>query len=130
MKIAVQQARTGIDPAANATILVAAIQEAAAGGAAMLFTPEMSGLLDGDRERGRTHIRSEAEDPVLARVCEAARDAGVCVHLGSLALIAPEDEGRFVNRGFVIDGQGRIRARYDKMHLFDVDLATGDRWRE
>lgn len=130
MKIAVQQACTGIDPAANAADVVAAIQDAAAGGAVMLFTPEMSGLLDSDRDRGRANIRPEAEDPVLASVCAAARESGVWVHLGSLALIAPDDDGRFVNRGFVIDDHGTIRARYDKMHLFDVDLATGESWRE
>lgn len=130
MKIAVQQTRTGIDPAANASALVSAIEEAAAGGAVMLFTPEMSGLLDSNRDRARSNIRPEAEDLVLARISDAAREAGIWVHLGSLALIAPDGDGRFVNRGFVIDDHGTIRARYDKMHLFDVDLASGESWRE
>ena len=129
MKIAIFQARTGIDPAANAAELERRISEAAAGGAAMLFTPEMSGLLDRDRERAATHLRHEAEDPVLAAVRAAAAQAGLWVHLGSLALRAEQGE-RLVNRGFVIDDQGEIRARYDKMHLFDVDLPTGESWRE
>lgn len=129
MKVALYQARTGIDPAANAAELVRRVEEAAAGGATMMFTPEMSGLLDRDRERAAAHLRTEADDPVLAAVRAAARDAGIWVHLGSLALLA-ESGGKLVNRGFVIDDEGEVRARYDKIHLFDVDLATGESWRE
>ncbi|MDQ4088352.1 MAG: carbon-nitrogen hydrolase family protein [Pseudomonadota bacterium] len=129
MKIALFQARTGLDPVANAAELVKRIEEAAAGGAAMLFTPEMSGLLDRDRERASPHLRTEQEDLVLAAVREAARGAGIWVHLGSLALLA-ESGDKLVNRGFVIDAAGEIRARYDKIHLFDVDLPTGESWRE
>ncbi len=129
MRIALFQARTGIDPGVNAAELVRRVEEAAAGGAAMLFTPEMSGLLDRDRERAGPHLRAESDDPVLAAVREAARQARIWVHLGSLALLA-EVGDRLVNRGFVIDDEGEIRARYDKMHLFDVDLPTGESWRE
>ncbi len=127
-RIALFQARTGIDPEANEADLVAAIDEAARGGAAMLFTPEMSGLLDRDRQRGAAHLRSEADDPVLAAVREAAARAGIWVHLGSLAL--EREDGRLANRGFVIDDSGAVRASYDKIHLFDVDLPTGESWRE
>ena len=129
MKIALFQARTGLDPAANGTELAGRVHEAAAGGAAMLFTPEMSGLLDRDRERAAAHLRHEAGDPVLAAVREAAAKAGIWVHLGSLALLAERGD-KLVNRGFVIDDRGAIRARYDKIHLFDVDLPTGESWRE
>ncbi|WP_106639121.1 carbon-nitrogen hydrolase family protein [Allosphingosinicella vermicomposti] len=130
MKIALYQARTGIDPDANAQDLVAAIKEAAEGGAGMLFTPEMSGLLDRDRERAQAAMQDEAGDRVLASVRAAAAEAGIWVHLGSLALKGERPDGRFVNRGFVIDDRCEIRARYDKIHLFDVDLATGESWRE
>jgi predicted amidohydrolase len=129
MKIAVYQARSGIDPAANARDLTGAVRDASAGGAAILFTPEMSGLLDQDRGRAAQHLRTEEEDEVLAAVRGAAREHGIWVHLGSLALRGGEG-GRLVNRGFVIDGAGDIRARYEKIHLFDVDLATGESWRE
>lgn len=129
MRIALYQARTGIDLVANAEDLVRAVRDAKAGGAAILFTPEMSGLLDQDRARASRHLRAEEEDPVLAAVREAAREAGIWVHLGSLALLGG-DGGRLVNRGFVIAGDGRICARYEKIHLFDVDLATGESWRE
>jgi predicted amidohydrolase len=96
----------------------------------MLFTPEMSGLLDRDRERAASHLRSEADDPVLASVRDAAARRGLWVHLGSLALAGERPDGRLVNRGFLIDDRGEVRARYDKMHLFDVDLPTGESWRE
>ena len=127
-RIAIYQARSGIDPAANAAALVAAVDEAAKGGAEMLFTPEMSGLLDSNRERAGGSIKPEAEDAALKAVREAARDNGIWVQLGSLALQGPS--GRFVNRAFVIDTDGEVRARYDKIHLFDVDLPTGESWRE
>ena len=127
-RVALFQARTGIDPEANKADLVTAVEAAAGGGAAMLFTPEMSGLLDRDRARGAAHLRSQDEDPVLAAVREAAARTGIWVHLGSLAL--KRDDGRLANRGFVIDGSGAIKATYDKIHLFDVDLPTGESWRE
>jgi predicted amidohydrolase len=89
----------------------------------------MSGLLDQDRARASKNLRTEADDPVLAAVRDAAARMGIWVHLGSLAL-REEGEERLVNRGFVIDSSGGIRARYDKIHLFDVDLPTGESWRE
>ena len=128
VRIAIYQAQSGIDPAANAERLVGSVREAAAGGAAMLFTPEMSGMLDRDRQRALGKARREEEDQVLAAVWGAAAEAGIWVHLGSLALKGEGD--KLVNRGFVIDAQGDIRARYDKIHLFDVDLPTGESWRE
>lgn len=127
-RIALFQARSGIDLSENSTSLVAAIRQAAAGGAAMLFTPEMSGLLDGDRARAGQSIKSESEDPVLAAVRHAARENDIWVQLGSLALRGSED--RFVNRAFVIDNKGQVSGRYDKIHLFDVDLPNGESWRE
>ena len=127
-RVALYQAQTGIDPAANRADLVVAARDAAAGGAAMLFTPEMSGLLDANRERARGLVVAEDDDPTLAAVREAAARDGLWIHLGSLALQA--GDGRFANRGFVIDPTGEIRGRYDKIHLFDVDLPNGERWRE
>jgi predicted amidohydrolase len=127
-RIALFQSKTGIDPAANADALVAAIGEAADGGAAMLFTPEMSGLLDRDSKRAAGNIVGEDEDRVLRACRDAAREKGIWVHLGSLAIRLAD--GKVANRGFVIDNQGEVRARYDKIHLFDVDLPTGESWRE
>jgi predicted amidohydrolase len=127
-RIAIFQSRTGIDPAANADALVRAIGEAASGGAEMLFTPEMSGLLDRDSERARKSVRPAEEDQVLAACRDAAKKNEIWLHIGSIAVIA--EDGKFANRGFVIDSTGEIRASYDKIHLFDVDLPTGESWRE
>jgi predicted amidohydrolase len=128
VRIALFQSTTGIDPAANAERLVGAIGDAAAGGAAMLFTPEMSGLLDRDSARAAHNVRVEEEDAVLAACRNAAHANGIWVHIGSLAVLT--DGGQLANRAFVIDPRGEIRARYDKIHLFDVDLPTGESWRE
>ena len=127
-RIALFQSNTGIDPRANAGALVNAIEEAAKGGAAMLFTPEMSGLLDRDSQRASTNLHAEQDDQVLAACREAAREHGIWLHLGSVAVQV--DDGKVANRGFVIDRNGILRARYDKIHLFDVDLPTGESWRE
>ena len=127
VRIALFQSTTGIDPDANAAALEAAVAEAASGGAEMLFTPEMSGLLDRDSTRAAGNLRSEEEDAVLARCRDAARQHGIWLHIGSLAV---RTAGELANRAFVIDPQGEVRARYDKMHLFDVDLPTGESWRE
>lgn len=127
-RIAVLQMTSGVDPDANAEAIVAAIGAAEMGGAGMLFTPEMSGLLDRDRARATGNIRTETEDRVLAAARDAAARAGIWVAIGSLAVV--REDGRWANRSFVIDSSGDIAARYDKIHMFDVDLATGESWRE
>jgi len=129
MRIALFQMTAGIDPAANTRALVGAVADAAAGGAKMLFTPEMSGFIDQDRTRSEHVVASEETDMVLAAMRAAAREHGLWIHLGSLALRDPVSGKRY-NRGFLIDAEGEIRARYDKIHLFDVDLPNGESWRE
>lgn len=132
--IAVLQMQSGIDPDRNAATLVEAIADAAKGGAAMLFTPEMSGLLDRDRARASQRIVAEQDDRVLAAVRAAAADHGIWVAIGSLAVqadcAASSPASRWANRSFIIDASGRIAARYDKMHMFDVALDNGETWRE
>jgi predicted amidohydrolase len=127
-RIALFQSTTGIDPEANARALEDAIAQAAAGGAEILFTPEMSGLLDRDSARAASKLRTEEDDPLLARCREVARRHRIWLHLGSIAVLS--GSGKVANRAFVIDREGEIRARYDKLHLFDVDLPTGESWRE
>ncbi|UZW55344.1 carbon-nitrogen hydrolase family protein [Sphingobium sp. JS3065] len=130
MRAAIFQMTSGIDPAANAAAIADMAARARGEGADMLFTPEMAGYLDRDRQRAAATLRSEADDPVLAAVREAAAKQGLWVHLGSLPLKDERTDGRWANRSFMIDDSGEIRARYDKIHLFDVDLATGESWRE
>jgi len=126
-RVALFQSTTGIDPVANARALTGAIERAAEGGAEMLFTPEMSGLLDRDSARAVKVLRIQDEDSVLAACREAAALHKIWLHIGSLAVLA---DGKVANRAFVIDRDGTIRATYDKLHLFDVDLPTGESWRE
>jgi predicted amidohydrolase len=127
-RIAVLQMTAGIDPAANARTIVDAAQGAGRGGAAMLFTPEMSGLLDRNRQRAAAHIVAEGQNPVLSAAREAASRTGLWIALGSLAVAT--GTGRWANRSILIDPQGEVAARYDKIHMFDVDLASGESWRE
>lgn len=127
-RIAILQMTSGIDPEANADTLCEAIARAKEGGAVMLFTPEMSGLLDRDRGRAASNIAREEDDVVLARVREAAAHHSLWVALGSLAI--ENGDGSWSNRGFVVDDKGAIAARYDKIHMFDVDLDSGESWRE
>ena len=127
-RVALFQSTTGIDPAASVRALTEAIEQAASGQAEMLFTPEMSGLLDRDSARAAKNLRPENEDEVLAACREAAARHRIWLHIGSLAVLV--EDGKIANRGFVIDREGEVRATYDKIHLFDVDLPTGESWRE
>ena len=127
-KIALFQSTTGIEPEANAKALVDAIDRASAGAAEVLFTPEMSGLLDRDSARAAKSLRREENDPTLAAIRDAAKRNHLWVSIGSLAVL--NEDGKIANRSYVIDREGQIRARYDKIHLFDVDLPTGESWRE
>ena len=128
MRIAVAQMQTGIDPVENGSALVEAARRARDGGATMLFTPEMTNLLDRDRSRARRQIVHEHNDGLLCRAGDAACRFGIWIALGSIAVRLDED--RLANRSILISPDGKIVARYDKMHMFDVDLASGESWRE
>ena len=131
MKIALAQMCSGIDPDENARQLRSLIAEAAAGDAAMIFTPEMTGLLDRDRSRAAAAIRSESEDVVLLAARSEARQARLWVPLGSLAVKAIDSSGeKWLNRSYLINPDGAIAARYDKIHLFDVDISPDESQRE
>jgi predicted amidohydrolase len=127
-RIAVLQMASGIDPAVNAATVVGALKRAAGEGAAMLFTPEMTGLLDRNRTRAAPHIVEEGANPVLAAVRQACERHGLWCALGSLAVL--REDGRWANRSLLVDPSGVVAARYDKIHMFDVDLSTGESWRE
>lgn len=130
LRIGMLQMTSGIDPEANARAVAAGIAALAGDGAAIVFTPEMSGLLDRDRKRILENAALEGDDPTLAAARAAAAEHKVWVHLGSCPVKPAPDADRLLNRGFLIDDSGAIRARYDKLHLFDVDLPTGERYRE
>ena len=104
------------------------IRAAARGGAQYVQTPEMTNILELERPRLLAAIKPEAEDPAVAQFCSLAGELGIWLHVGSLALMGERD--RPVNRSLLISPEGRIVARYDKIHMFDVDLASGETYRE
>jgi predicted amidohydrolase len=127
-KVALIQMRSGLEPEANLTSVLAGIDEAKRGGADYVQTPEMTNVLENKRERLLTKIFSEEHDPTLAAVREVARKLSIYIHLGSLAVKASPEKA--ANRSFLIDRKGDIAARYDKIHMFDVDLTGGESYRE
>lgn len=127
-KAAMIQMRSGLAPAANIEAAVRMIGEAKSAGADYVQTPEMTNILAARREQLFAAIVEEQSDAALAALRELARQLGIYIHVGSLAIrISPE---RAANRGFLIDRKGEIAARYDKIHMFDVDLGNGESYRE
>jgi predicted amidohydrolase len=126
--VALVQMRSGLAPAPNLDAAVRLIGEAKAGGADYVLTPEMTNILALKRELLFTAIVPEEADTSLATFRELARKLGIYLHVGSLAIkVSPE---KAANRSFLIDPTGEIVARYDKIHMFDVDLAGGESYRE
>ena len=127
-KVGLIQMRSGSDPQANLAAAVASIEEAKRAGADYVLTPEMTNILALKRDQLFAAIVAEEHDPTLARLRELARKLGIYVHIGSLAIKASPEKA--VNRSFLIDRKGDIAARYDKIHMFDVDLGGGESYRE
>lgn len=127
-KAAMIQMRSGLAVGANVDAAVRLIGEAKAAGADYVLTPEMTNILAANREQLFAAAVEEQSDLALATLCELARKLGIYVHIGSLAIrISPD---RAANRSFLIDPKGDVLARYDKIHMFDVDLAGGESYRE
>jgi predicted amidohydrolase len=127
-KAAMIQMRSGLEPAANLETATRLIGEAKAAGADYVQTPEMTNIMEVKRERLFATIKEEDADTTLAAFRELARKHKIFIHVGSLAIkIAPE---KAANRGFLIGPNGGIAARYDKIHMFDVDLGNGESYRE
>jgi deaminated glutathione amidase len=127
-KAAMIQMRSGLKPGANIDDAARLIGEAKAAGADYVLTPEMTNILAAKREQLFAAVVEEEADASLATLRELARKLGIYVHIGSLAVkISPD---RAANRSFLIDPKGEIAARYDKIHMFDVDLADGESYRE
>jgi predicted amidohydrolase len=126
IRAALVQVTSSDDPEANAARLLPLVAEAARGGAGLVCTPEMTNLM-APRERLRAVAAAEDRDPMLAALREAARRHAVYLAIGSLALREGE---ALVNRSLMIGPDGRVRGRYDKVHMFDVDLPGGESYRE
>ena len=127
-KVGLVQMRSGLEPQANLQAALPAIDEAKRAGADYVLTPEMTNILEIKRDRLFAKIVTEEDDATLAALREAARQHAIYVHIGSLAIKASPEKA--VNRSFLIDRKGEIIARYDKIHMFDVDLAGGESYRE
>jgi len=127
-KAAMIQMRSGLAPAANIEAAVGMIGEAKSAGADYVQTPEMTNILAARREQLFAAIVEEQSDAALAALRELARQLGIYIHVGSLAIRISSE--RAANRGFLIDRTGEIAARYDKIHMFDVDLGNGESYRE
>ncbi len=127
-KIAVLQMTSGIDPGRNFDTIRDAAYAAREGGAAMIFTPEMSLLLDRDRARGGSHVVEQDKSPFVAMLANLAAECGLHIALGSMAVAVAG--GRNANRSMLFPSSGESPITYDKIHMFDVDLATGESWRE
>lgn len=127
-RVGLIQMRSGRTPKANLDEAVRLIGEAKAGGAHYVQTPEMTNIMELSRDTLFATIAEEDKDPCLAAFRELARKLHLYIHIGSLAIkTSPE---RAANRSFMIDPQGEIVARYDKIHMFDVDLTGGESYRE
>ena len=122
------QMRSGLSPHANLDAAVRLIEEAKSAGADYVLTPEMTNILEIKRERLFAAIASEESDATLAALRELARKLGIFLHVGSLAIKLSSE--RAANRSFLIDPNGDIVARYDKIHMFDVELGEGESYRE
>ncbi len=127
-KAAMIQMRSGLDPAANLTSALDLIAQAKQGGADYVLTPEMTNILAAKREQLFTKIVAEEADVTLSSLRDLARKLAIYIHIGSLAIKASPEKA--ANRSFLIDRRGEIAARYDKIHMFDVDLAGGESYRE
>lgn len=127
-KAACVQMRSGRDVRANLDACEALVREAAHSGALYVQTPEMTNVLERGREAQMAAVSLEAQDPFLARMSDVARDLQIWLHLGSLAIKC--EDGKLANRGFLLAPDGGLAARYDKIHMFDVDLPGGESWRE
>jgi predicted amidohydrolase len=121
------QMRSGRDPLANRDAAVALVREAADAGAHYVQTPEMTSLVERSKASLFEKVTAQDDDPTLAALREVARERGIVIQIGSLAV---RNGDKVANRAFLIDGQGAITASYDKLHLYDVDLPNGERWRE
>ncbi|MGD2133659.1 MAG: carbon-nitrogen hydrolase family protein [Maricaulaceae bacterium] len=128
LRVGLVQMRSGVDPAANLEAASAAVRDAAARGAELILTPEATNLLQRDEAALIATVRSQEDDPAPAAFCELARELGVWLIAGSLML--KKDAERAVNRSFVFDPSGAVAATYDKIHLFDVQLGSGETYRE
>lgn len=130
MRAGLVQLTVGDDPVANLGTTQAYIAAAVAGGAGFVLTPECTNLLSSSREHQRSVMQHEDQDATLAALRDQAATAGIWLLIGSLGVLTHDADGRFANRSFLIAPSGEIVARYDKIHMFDVNVSETEIYRE
>ena len=130
MRAGLVQLTVGDDPAANLGPTLASVREAAAGGASLVLTPECTNMLSSSRDHQRRVLAREEDDPTLRALRAEAAERSIWLLIGSLCLLTADADGRFANRSFLIAPDGGIEARYDKIHMFDVDVSETEVYRE
>lgn len=124
------QLNSGDDPAANLTQTLALVSEAADRGAGFVLTPEVTNVVSSSRARQNDVLQDEDDDQTLHALCDLARQRSIWLLIGSLALKSDDPDGRFVNRSFLVSPKGVPVARYDKIHMFDVQVSETETYRE
>ena len=130
MRAGLIQLTVGDDPAAHLPDTLALIRTAKSGGAEFVLTPECTNALSSNRDHQRRVLRLEKDDATLAALRDEASKLGIWLLIGSLGLLTEDADGRFANRSFLIDPAGEISARYDKIHMFDVNVSETEVYRE
>lgn len=130
MRAGLVQLTVSDDPVANFPVTADCIRSAARQGAGFVLTPELTNGLSSSRAHQRSVFRHEDDDATLAALREEARATGIWLLIGSLGLLTHDPDGRFANRSFLIAPDGSISARYDKIHMFDVNVSATEVYRE
>lgn len=131
MRAGLIQISAGPDPEANLPGTVALIREAAAQGAQFVLTPEVTNIVSMDRAHSLKVTHTQDDDPHLAAFRAEAKDLGIWLLAGSLALkTGRDDDTRLANRSLLISPEGEVVASYDKIHMFDVEIDESETYRE
>ncbi len=130
MRAGLLQITSSDDPQANLPMVRDAVRDAVAGGAGFVLTPEVTNCVSSSRSHQARVLSVEEADPMLALLRDEAVRAGIWLLIGSLVLKTQDADGRFANRSFLIGPDGGIVARYDKIHMFDVQVSETETYRE
>jgi predicted amidohydrolase len=130
MRAALLQMTSSDDPGANLDMVLGMLRQAAAKGAELIVTPEVTNCVSASRTRQTAVLQRESEDAMLATLRHEAADLQIWLLLGSIAVKSDPPEERFANRSLLIGPDGAVVARYDKMHMFDVQVSDAETYRE
>lgn len=130
LRAALIQLNSGDDPDRNLAVTAELVERAANSGAGLVLTPEITNCVSSDRAHQRAVLHPEGDDPTLAALREQAARLRIWLLIGSLALRTGDTDGRLANRSFLIDPDGAVVARYDKIHMFDVTVSSSESYRE